>query len=286
MTPFIQRLIFVLFFVGQPALVRAMPPGKVRPVNYVVLLDLSDRLLAPDQARRDTALIRAVFARFEKGVKTRLIINSHDRFRVVIAPQRGIRYAPDQFMNALYLDMDAVPMAQKRTRLDALRADLPRQLARLYTLALAQRTKTADFAGCDLWQYANEQLPTDLCPACDNRLVVLTDGYFDFEHNAHGLVQGNRATDSRVLNRLRRDPNWRQTLTRPTEGLLPITKPLPGLSVYVAEILPKYDRLDEGDLLMTVWQKWLGEMRAQRSQCQLRGSLPKSIAALNAFLSQ
>ncbi|GAB4017546.1 hypothetical protein GCM10028773_14320 [Spirosoma koreense] len=249
------------------------------------MLDLSDRLLIAGQPQRDMALIQTAFNQFEQRVRQQLIINSADRFRVVIAPQRNVTYDAEEFMNGLYLDMSRLKLAEKRKQLDAIHKALPGQLTKLYAQATAGRSKTRDFAGCDLWQYANEQLPTDLDPAYDNCLLVLTDGYFDFEHNTHGLTQGNRATDARVLDRLRKDPTWRQTLTLPTEGLLPITKPLPNLSVCVAEIQPKYDRLEETELLVAVWQKWLQEMRVKRRQCQLRSSLPKSLASLTGFLS-
>ncbi|MEZ0542414.1 hypothetical protein [Fibrella arboris] len=263
----------------------AGPAKPARPVNYVVLLDLSDRLLVPDQARRDAALVQAVFARFEQQVRSQLIINSHDRFRVVVAPQRGISYRPGVYMDALYLDMGTTAMAQKRQRLDALKADLPRQLMQLYAVALAGKRQARDFAGCDLWQYANEQLPTDLDPGYGNVLVVITDGYFDFENNPRAIRQGNRATDSRMLERLRRDPNWRATLAMPTEGLLPVTKPLPNLAVCVVELRSKFDNLKEIDLLAALWNKWLHELRVRKQAVQAQGSQTKSLAMLTQFLT-
>lgn len=285
MTNFTTSATFVFLFVCALT-TAAVPPKPTRLVNYVVLLDLSDRLLAPDQARRDVALVQAVFDCFEKGVRQQLIINAHDRFRVVVAPQKGIRYRPEIYMDALYLDLNTVSMAQKRQQLDELRAKLPRQLTALYVEALAGRKQARDFAGCDLWQYVNEQLPTDLDPAYDNVLVVVTDGYLDFEHNTRVLKQGNRATDSRMLDRLRRDSNWRQTLARPTEGLIPVTKPLPNLRVCVAEVRPKYDNLNESDLLTELWSKWLRDMKISRWAVQVQGSQPKSLARLNQFLGQ
>ncbi len=260
-----------------------VPP--VRTTNYVVLLDLSDRVLAPEQARRDIALIQTVFAQFEQRVRQQQLVFANDCFRVVIAPQKGLTYRPESFMDALYLDMATLPMADKRKRLDALRADLPRQLGRLYAGATAGKHHSRDFAGCDLWQYVNEQLPTDLKPDADNRLVILTDGYLDFEANPRALRQGNRATDSRMLDRLRHDPHWRQTLAQPTEGLLPVQKQLPKLSVCVAEVRAKFDNLNEADLLTALWDKWLRELRAVRWAVQVQGSLPKSQAMLQAFLT-
>ena len=273
---------FLILFVLLSATVLANPP---RPVNYVVLLDLSDRLLAPDQARRDAALVQAVFADFDRRVKKQLIINAKDRFRVVIAPQRGVGYQPDAYMESLYLDMSALTMNVKRQRLDALRTELPRQLTRLYAEAMAGKRQPRDFAGSDLWQYANEQLPTDLDPAYDNVLVVLTDGYFDFENNRNALKQGNRATDSRMLDRLRRDPNWPKTLDRPTEGLIPVQKPLPNLTVCVAEIRPKYPNLTEADLLTALWTKWLRESKVRRWVVQQQAGLSKSLTRLHEFLA-
>ncbi|RIV25590.1 hypothetical protein DYU11_09890 [Fibrisoma montanum] len=284
-TVFFPLIVLALLF--GPLCAGAVPPGTTtRPVNYVVLLDLSDRLLTPDQARRDVALIQAVFNRFEQGVRTQFIINSRDRFRVVIAPQQGIRYRTEPFMDALYLDLSATGMAHKRRRLDSLRTELPKQLTRLYAQATAGKRTPRDFAGCDLWQYVNEQLPTDLDPAYDNRLVVLTDGYFDFEHNTHGVTAGNRATDSRVLDRLRRDPNWRTTLAQPNEGLIPVRKPLPNLTVCVAEVRPKYDTLQEIDLLTALWDKWLRDMHVRRWHVLPWASQSKSLAMLNQILTR
>jgi hypothetical protein len=278
----LRMLIFVGLFLGAKTGTEGAPTP---PRNYVVLLDLSDRILQPNQSKRDRELVQAVFAEFEQHVRQQFIINSTDRFCVVIAPQQGVRYHPEAFMDSLYLDLGQLTIADKRIRLEALKARLPSYLTRLYEQALAGMHQAKDFAGCDLWQYFNEQLPSDLSRHYQNTLVVITDGYFDFERNTHALQQGNRFTDSRGMTRLRQDPNWQQTLQRPTEGLLPVPKPLLNLRVLVAEINPKVDHLAEADLLTALWDKWLHEMKVVRWQCQPKGSLPKSIAGLRGFLA-
>jgi hypothetical protein len=278
----LRLFVFLYLFLGAIPGTEAAP---VPPRNYVVLLDLSDRILQSNQPRRDRELVQAVFAEFEQHVRQQFIINSTDRFCVVIAPQKGVRYQPEAFMDSLYLDLNRVQLADKRTRLEALKARLPIYLARLYEQALVGMRQPQDFAGCDLWQYFNEQLPSDLSRHHQNTLVVMTDGYFDFEHNTHALQRANRFTDSRALTRLRQDPNWRQTLQRPTEGLLPVPKQLPNLRVLVAEINPKVDHLAEADLLTALWDKWLREMKVTRWQCQAKGSLNKSVAGLRSFLA-
>ncbi len=256
---------------------------KPAPQNYVVLLDLSDRLLAPGQPQRDQALILDVFARFERAVRRNLIVNSRDGFRVVIAPQAGQAFDADALMGGLFLTMDG-PIATKRRRFDAFKAALPGRLRQLYQLSLRGKTRPADFRGCDLWQYFNEQLPGDLPPAAQNTLLILTDGYFDFENNTHRMQRDGRATDSQqLMARLRRDPQWRKTLQLPDVGLLPVSQKLAPLRVWVAEINPKVDHLEELAILKAVWQKWLTEMQAAAVTCVSRSPLPKVRQALQAI---
>lgn len=256
--------------------------GENLPVNYVVLLDLSDRILQPEQVKRDQELIRIVFETFEKKVRGNLIINSKDRFRVVVAPQKSLR-EPDG-LDGLYLDMGQLTFGEKRVQLEKLKQELPDRLARVYASALQGRRKKADFTGSDLWKYANESLPTDLDARYVNTCIVLTDGYFDFEKNPDVRPQGHRYPDSRVLTRLRSQQDWRRTLARADEGLIPIKKPLPRLSIYVAEIQAKNEFYEERELLEAVWTKWLGEMGVRRQECQSREGLSKSADLLRSFL--
>jgi len=256
---------------------------KPTPQNYVVLLDLSDRLLASGQAGRDQALIMDMFNRFEQDVRRNMIINSRDCFRVVIAPQQGVSYDANLHMAKLFLTMDG-PLTTKRQRLDAFKVAFPTRLKELYRLAMVGKTKTTDYRGCDIWQYFNEQLPTDLLPAHLNTLLVLTDGYFDFEKNSHRKQQGNRYSDSQqLMPRLRGQANWQDILKQPGFGLLPVPKQFPRMRVWVAEISPKVDHLDELDILKGIWQKWLGEMRIVSVHCLARAPLPKVQLALRQF---
>lgn len=279
MTTFIYLRIFSLLLI-----MSAFAPAQATkpiPRNYVVLLDLSDRLLAPNQAQRDQELILSVFTRFEQAVRKNLIINSEDRFRVVIAPQGGTTYRPEEIMADLYLDMKG-DVAIKRKRLDAFRLALPARLQRLYQQATAGKSRTSDFRGCDIWQYFNEHLEADLSASHQNLLVVLTDGYFDFENNGHVLQRNGRYTDShRLMNQLRQRSDWQKVLQQPQSGLLPVGKRFPPMLVWVAELRPKVDHLSELDLLKAVWTKWLNDMAVRQVKCLAWGSLPVVQAGLS-----
>src|SRR6476469_5124875 len=63
--------------------------AKPRRDTYVVLLDLSDRLLEPGQVARDTALLGQVLRRFVAGARQKLYAGSADRLKVVVAEQAG-----------------------------------------------------------------------------------------------------------------------------------------------------------------------------------------------------
>lgn len=278
MTPFFYlRSFTVWLFVMLAGCAVAQKPA---PHNYVVLLDLSDRLLAPGQAERDQALILDVFGRFEQAVRRNLIINSQDCFRVVLAPQVGTSYRPDQVMELLYLDMVG-PIAGKRQRLDKFKAELSGRLTQLYQQATTGKSHSSDYPGCDIWQYFNEHLPSDLPATHKNMLVVLTDGYFDFEHNTHAKQKGNRSTDShRLMASLRTAPDWQQLIRQPGTGLLPVAKQFASVQVWVAELHPKVDHLDELDILKGIWTKWLREMGITATTCLERGPISKVQASL------
>jgi hypothetical protein len=103
----------------------------------------------------------------------------------------------------------------------------------------------------------------------------LTDGYFDFESNRFVGQQGNRRTDSQMITRLRKSSNWRTQLAQSSEGLIPIKKSFPPIVVQVFEIQPKSKILDEQDLLIALWKKWLSETKLSLRQIQPRGNIDK-----------
>ena len=250
--------------------------------NYIVLLDLSDRLLTVDQTNRDKRLIQDVFARFEGIVRQKFIINSSDCFKVVIAPQQG-GIITENYENELFISMAAFNIQQKRKQLETFKANLPRILDRLYADATKGRKISRDFKGTDIWKYFNDFLVNDVINTHQNKLFVLTDGYFDFESNRFAGQLGNRTTDSRLMNKLRNDSDWEKKLRSANEGLIPVKKNFGKLSVCLLEINPKFQNLNEQDLLVAVWQKWLFEMKINHFVFSPHGSLPATQKKIDTF---
>ena len=283
MKPLFNLLIGLLFLL---ACVDSHAKPAPRPVNYIVLLDLSDRLLLPGQTANDHALIQTVFAQFKQTVfKKNLVINSHDKFRVVIAPQQGVAYDPADYMTQLFLDMELLQFGQKRTRMEAFERALPTMLQTLYKTASQNKSQARQFSGCDLWKYFNEQLATDVVENADNRLIVLTDGYLDFQHNPYVMQQKHRSTSTDFIKTLRQQEDWRAAMKLGNWGLLPIKASLPNLSVDIVEINPKSPHLAEADILQAVWQDWLTGMGVKKPTFILKSNLSKSQTLLQNDLA-
>lgn len=269
---------FVLFF----CLTVATNAQSGKNESYIVLLDLSDRLLTVDQTNRDKRLIQDVFARFEGIVRQKFIINSSDCFKVVIAPQQG-GIITETYENELYISMTEFHISQKRKGLETFKANLPKVLDKLYADATKGRKLARDFKGTDIWKYFNDFLVNDVVNTHQNKLFVLTDGYFDFESNRFVGQLGNRTTDSRVLNKLRNDSEWEKKLHSANEGLIPVKKNFGKLSVCLLEIKPKFQNLNEQDLLVAVWQKWLSEMKINSFVFSPHGSLAATQKKIHVF---
>jgi hypothetical protein len=239
-----------------------------RPLNVIVLTDLSDRLLADRQARRDTAIIRRLWQQFVRRQQQQLYVKSRDRFRVVVAPQRGAQ-DPARYDRLIY---NPEPSKRNAPALRSFQRQFQQRLARLYTDATEGRTKTADFPGADLWTYMHRYLPHDLQPDARNVLLVLTDGYLAFEHHRGHLQRGHRHNNSHFLAQLRGQNDWRRRFEQQDYGLIAEER-LPGLdAAYVLELNPQHSWADEQPLLCHMWRDWLQRLGAGRSRCV--GRLP------------
>ncbi|MEA5259543.1 hypothetical protein VB264_17225 [Arcicella aquatica] len=261
-------LMIIIHFFLTIQVTLAQSTGK----NYVVLLDLSDRLLSAQQPERDKAIIQAIFKAFEEQVRKNYYIYSHDSFKVAIIPQEG-GIDEQRYTQELFIDMAKLGIKDKRVQLDKLKAQMPELLNKLYAEATKNKVQSKQFQGTDIWRYFNDYLSVDLQKNAQNKLFILTDGYFDFESNRYIGKQGNRSTDSRMIARLRNLPNWKEVLSLPNEGLISIAKNFTHLEVSIIEITPKNKVLQELDIIYALWKKWLTEMKVQKVNFLNKGNI-------------
>lgn len=279
--------LYIIVFVLSLSLNSCDPPQQEvkeeTPVNYVVLLDLSDRLLNEEQSDRDIAQLKAVLDAFSKQVQQRLFILSNDRFQVRILPQKGSTLKAEQYEGRLSVNMANVQMAEKADFIEQFVEDFPKQVKDLYQEALLGN-KSTDFAGVDIWKYFKYHLQSDLPAGYHHKVIVITDGYFDFEDNSHVMQAGQRFTHSGFLSDTKLSTiHWREYAEKLDVGYIPVHiegRP----DVMVSGIRPKNDRLPEEEKLRYFWSKWLRESCGSEAMFISDASPEKMSEQLHDFL--
>jgi len=240
-------------------------PLNIKPDNYVVVLDLSDRIIQnQDQVNIDISAISSIFAQFENSIKKNLVVKSKDKFSVRIIPQAMSSLPANSFENNLSIDMDKFNAAEKNKYLTQFKIDFPKQLTLLYQQAILGN-KNSDYAGVDIWQYFNEQINSDLEPNYNNKVLIITDGYFDFEDKKHGLSNQKMSTTTSPLLKQMINPNWKEVAERDKIGLIPVKFTIEA-TWQVCGIQPKASNKDllEAEKLCYLWKKWLWASGAKK----------------------
>ena len=214
--------------------------------NYIILLDLSDRLIVQEnQPERDKQIIRNLYTAFEEKVKKDLYIKSRDEFKVVIAPQLGADLRRDVFEDRLYVNMDNIKNVYRKVKEEERRENFLANLDTLYRNAVFSQVPE-EYHGADIWKYFYEDLRVDYSndPDTENFLFILTDGY--------PIVGKDR------------------------NKLLEVKNEFPDLKVILVEAAPR-ERDMEWDRIMAVWEEWFDKIGIQEYTLIKRGSITKEI---------
>ncbi|MEQ8426144.1 MAG: hypothetical protein RIA63_15600 [Cyclobacteriaceae bacterium] len=214
--------------------------------NYIVLLDLSDRLIVQaNQPERDKELIKNLYTLFEEKVRSDLYIKSGDEIRVVMAPQRGTALRRDVFEDRLYVNMNNIKNVYRKLNEDERRESFYANLDTLYRNAVFSQNRE-DYHGADIWKYFYEDLATDYerDENTENYLFILTDGYPIVGHNQNKLLQ--------------------------------VKNEFPDLHIVLMEASPR-DKDMEWDRVMSIWQDWFDEMGVENYTLIKRGSITKEL---------
>jgi hypothetical protein len=218
--------------------------------NYIILLDLSDRLIVQEnQPSRDKQIIKSLYTAFEEKVKKDLYIKSRDEFKVVIAPQLGAGLRRDVFEDRLYVNMDNIRNVYRKTKEVERRENFSANLDTLYSNAVFSQVPE-EYHGADIWKYFYEDLRVDYSNDADteNFLFILTDGY--------PIVGKDR------------------------NKLLEVKNEFPNLKVILVEAAPR-ERDLEWDRIMGVWEEWFDKIGVEEYTLIKRGSITKEIEQMN-----
>ena len=241
-----------------------------KSINYTVVLDLSDRILLPEQLDKDFYLIEKYFKTFEENSRRNLVLTSKNRFSVKIIPQKNSPLNVDHYEDLLQIYLDETDLKDKNKSLLALSQSLPKVLENLKKDAVYGKTSNSYF-GVDIWAYLHDSGMGLSKPGYSNTVLVLTDGYFDFESQTHVIRDKNQYTSTRFLNELT-STDWKQISETKKYGLLPIQ-----LEKNTKWIIAGFSGKKANDILQTekityFWKKWLTQSGVVASQFILNGS--------------
>jgi len=234
--------------------------------NYIVLLDLSDRILFNNQQQvpKDIAVIKSIYGVFRSRINTKdpthLYYSLHDKLKVLIAPQKTTPKSLYDMVGSLRIDLSSEQPDKKAALTDETEKTFNTVLPDLYKQAVIGNNSTA-YSGADIWKYFNEDLADDLEKDGQNTLFIITDGYMDLEKSEERPSQNNRfASCSQIFNALKKYPDWEAKFTEGDYGILPIPKKFANLKIVLLQVNPKDDWIGEYSLLTKIWGKWFTEM--------------------------
>lgn len=241
-----------------------------KPLNYTILLDLSDRVLTLEQLDKDFSLIETAFKSFEKHAKRNLILTSKDRFSIKIIPQKNSNLSAGTYEDVLHIYLDELDIKDKNKTLVSISKALNTTLNTLKKEAVYS-SKSTDYFGVDIWAYLHDNGIELSKASYDNTVLVLTDGYFDFESQAHVIHNKNQYTSTRFLKELN-GTNWEQLAETKNYGLLPIKLEKNTKWIVAGIAGKKADDILQTEKIMYIWKKWLKQSGVMASQFILNGS--------------
>jgi len=246
-------------FLALLLLASCMPPQEEKTVNtavkhnYIILLDLSDRLIVQDnQSERDKELIKHIYTIFEERVKNQLYLRARDEIKVVIAHQRGAGLQSEVYEDSLFINIENIPAVLRRKTEEERRSTFFDNVDKLYEQAVFSNNPK-EYHGADIWRYFYEDLKVDYVKdtLTENYLFLFTDGY----------------------------PIVGKDLSK----LETVRENYPELKVVLMEAAPR-DKDMEWDRVIELWEAWFKSMEIEDYEFAKRMALSKEKDMLSAML--
>ena len=223
--------------------------------NYIVLLDLSDRLIVQEnQPERDKEIIKELYKLYEDRVKKNLYIKARDEIKVVIAPQKGSQLKKEVFEDQLYVNMDNIKNIYRKPKEKDRRNAFYANVDTLYEKAVFSKNPES-YNGADIWKYFYEDLKVDYAEdsLSENFLLILTDGY--------PIVGKTQVKLQEVKNKF------------------------PDLHIVLIEAAPREKDM-EWERIMTVWEEWFDKIGVKKYTLIKRGAITKELEQIKEVLEE
>ena len=221
--------------------------------NYIVLLDLSDRLIIQNnQPERDKEIIKEIYKLYEQRVKKHMYIKSRDEIKVVIAPQKGAQVRKEQFEDKLYYNMDNIKNIHRKPKELERRESFNTNIDSLYKQAVFSKDPKK-YDGADIWKYFYEDLKVDYAKdtLTQNFLFILTDGY---------PIVGKEQVK-----------------------LQEVKDQFPDLQIVLVEASPR-DKDMEWDRVIGIWEEWFNKIGIKEYSLIKRGAITKELEQIQEII--
>lgn len=222
--------------------------------NYIVLLDLSDRVIIQEnQPERDKEIIKELYSLYEERVKKNLYIKARDEIKVVIAPQKGSQLKTEVFEDELYINMDNIKNIYRKPKEKSRRDAFFANVDTLYEKAVFSKNPES-YNGADIWKYFYEDLKVDYAQdtLTENFLFILTDGY----------------------------PIVGKTQVKLQE----VKDKFPDLHIVLIEAAPREKDM-EWDRIMSVWEEWFSKIGVKNYTLIKRGAISKELEQIKEVIA-
>ena len=243
------------------------PP--VQPINIIVVLDVSDRLLKeklPGQERqveKDKKIAKGIINQYESLARRTYYLGNQHRLTFVVPKQPGVqKLIPQETLEALKLWPTNEDRIKGAPRFREMRDHLQKAIDSLYQFVDDRQ----EFTGSDIWGWfkvsAEEYLQSDAL----NYIICLSDGYLYLNSVYVPSLprQGNKTAVILydVVEKFSRDPDWKTEFVRDGYGLLSIEKDFSKYNVkfLMVEVGLPVLRVKDLPILRAYWDPWLQEM--------------------------
>ena len=118
-------------------------------------------------------------------------------------------------------------------------------------------------------------------PDAVNKVIIVTDGYFDFNDNSSVVHRRNQHTNTNFINGLK-GVDWKANAVKDSIGLIPVSIQTKATWI-IAGLQPKNSDILMADKLAYFWEKWLVESGANSPKIILDNS---SSVMVNQYCNQ
>jgi len=273
------------------------PKPDNKNFNFIVLLDLSDRINEESQIDRDKELINLIIDKFERLVKQSQFAKSKDCLQIIVAPQQQISVNA-QIANKLKIDMATSEKIKDdngkemyvntKDGFDLKKKEILKNIDQLYD----PKSKTP---GADIYGFFKNSLANTYLRDSNqfyNKLFIITDGYLAFD-NSQKRPRGTYISNN-DLGKLRNNKDWVNIFEKNNMRLDSFkdgeTRPnYQNLQIMMVEINPKNIQqfTNELDILKKIWKTWFEDLDIQAPEILQREQDVKATESkINNFINQ